>query len=443
MKIMTKRAGLIAALFVLLHLSGCGQTNASSKPSVILISGDTAGWITPCGCTANQSGGLLRRGTFIHSLESRDNVHYFDVGGAASGTTPYFKLKFETILAGEALMHIAAHNLGGPELAFDPAYLREVSGRTNVHFISANARDAAGMPIADPLTTMTLDGKVVAIIGVVSPRYANALVHIDDPRQSILRVLGTHEKFDSVIVLAYLPDDELQSLAASLPEVDAVIGGPTGQAIAPRQVGPTLIASATNKGKFLIELTESANSNPTWSGQVVQMDASIPDDPAQQRNLDSYLARLIDADFPAAESGVAPPLPPGAPASFRVAGTQSCAKCHVADYHAWEISKHARAGDDLVPRHFQADPSCLQCHTTCFALPGGFISPKRTPQLLGSGCENCHGSSAAHVANPAVKTPFIAIDQCIRCHDEENSPHFDKAAYWPRIQHGKKPKPAQ
>ena len=39
-----------------------------------------------------------------------------------------------------------------------------------------------------------------------------------------------------------------------LPEADAVIGGPTGQSIVPTAVGPTLLAAATNKGKFLVEL---------------------------------------------------------------------------------------------------------------------------------------------------------------------------------------------
>src|SRR6516225_2088203 len=55
----------------MIHL-GCDnrdQTAATAtKPGVIIISGDTAGWIVPCGCTANQSGGLLRRGTMVAKL---------------------------------------------------------------------------------------------------------------------------------------------------------------------------------------------------------------------------------------------------------------------------------------------------------------------------------------------------------------------------------------
>jgi hypothetical protein len=425
-------------LLLAVLIAGCDRQSPSSKPTVLVFSGDTAGWITPCGCTANQSGGLLRRGTYINSLSSRANVNYFDIGGAASGTSDYFKLKFEAILDGEALMHIAAHNLGGPELAMGPEYLREVSTKRNhFPFLSTNAHTASGS-FANASLSLNVHGKRIFVVGVVSPRYATPAIQVDDPRESILGSIR-NQKFDSLIVLAYLPQEELEALAAALPEADAIIGGPTGQAISPRKIGATLLASATNKGKFLIQLTPGGDA--PWSGEVVEMSAAIADDPEQKQNLEGYLSRLVTADFPAAETGVIPSLPASSPVSFRVAGTAACAKCHVADDHAWEISKHTRAGEDLIPRHFQADPSCLQCHTTGFALPGGFISPKRTPEWVGVGCENCHGPSQAHAANPSIRTPFAAMDQCIRCHDEENSPHFDKPTYWARIKHGVKIKP--
>jgi hypothetical protein len=82
------------------------------------------------------------------------------------------------------------------------------------------------------------------------------------------------------------------------------------------------------------------------------------------------------------------------------------------------------------------DNYCMQCHTTGFGLPGGFVSRTSSPQLVNVGCESCHGPSQAHVEKPKIRTPFAAADQCIRCHDHENSPEFVYAAYWPRIRHG-------
>ena len=74
---------------------------------MIVVSGDTAGWIVPCGCTANQSGGLARRARFVAD-QSDHEVVLLDAGGAPAGTTPYHRVKFEAILRGEMAMGIAA-----------------------------------------------------------------------------------------------------------------------------------------------------------------------------------------------------------------------------------------------------------------------------------------------------------------------------------------------
>ena len=76
-------------------------SETDSQPLYVVVSGDTAGWIVPCGCTSNQSGGLLRRGTYLQQLRSAGEVLYVDAGGAAAGTSAYDRAKFEAILQGE------------------------------------------------------------------------------------------------------------------------------------------------------------------------------------------------------------------------------------------------------------------------------------------------------------------------------------------------------
>src|SRR5262245_49011017 len=71
------------------------------QPIILLASGDTAGWIVPCGCTSNQSGGLLRRGTYVKELAQQGALIVVDVGGAPGGTSAYQRVKFEAILQGE------------------------------------------------------------------------------------------------------------------------------------------------------------------------------------------------------------------------------------------------------------------------------------------------------------------------------------------------------
>ncbi len=423
-------------------VTGCdrsGSDATTSRPVAVVISGDTGPWIVPCGCTANQSGGLLRRATFLAQSRAATNVIYADAGGAAAGTSEYFKEKFLAVLRGELAMGISAHNLGKAELAFGPDAISQIASELKVPFVSANARSGRdGKPLAPATRVVAVGGLRVALVGVASTQYATVDVKIDDPRQSISAALQSIKgTYDRVIVLAYLPDDELQQLAASLPEADAVIGGPTGQAQAPRAVGPTLVGAATNKGKFLIRLHLPTTAGPL-KGEVVEMSTALADDATQTANVQRYLKRLADLDLPATETGLITPVT-NAPASYRAAGSDSCLKCHVADAEAWHHSAHSHAGQTLARKgSFDADPYCLQCHATNFGLPGGFVSPKRTPALMVVGCESCHGPSAAHVERPSVHTTFAAMDQCIRCHDHENSPTFDREKYWAKIKHGKR-----
>jgi hypothetical protein len=410
-------------------LWACGRPSAAG-PFLLVVSGDTHGWITPCGCTVNQSGGLLRRGTYVADLRARQPVLYADAGGAADGTSDYHALKMAAIARGEVLMQIAAHNLGGSEIALGRARLDELARTTGVPWVSANVTAADGRPIAPAVRAATVAGRRVALVGVASPRYQTAELRVAPPREAVLNAVGGRkDAFDLLIVLAYMPDDELEALARELPEADAIVGGPTGQSVPPRRVGPTWLASATNKGKFAAEIPF-----PGDKVRIVELTGQFADAADQSRNLRQYLADLLAADFPAAATGLAP----DAPRQPRAAGGASCVDCHAADRTVWEGTGHAHAWASLQKTGAHADPSCQVCHTTSYAAPGGFSSIAGTPRLVDVGCESCHGPAADHARNPAVRTPFLAKAQCAVCHDGENSPGFTFDAYWPRIRHGAK-----
>ncbi|HLQ44766.1 MAG TPA: hypothetical protein VK137_08570, partial [Planctomycetaceae bacterium] len=168
------------------------QKSLPAKPIKIVVSGDTQGWIVPCGCTSNQSGGLPRRGRYVAELRQSNRVLLFDVGGAASGSAAYDRAKFEAILKGELLMTTAAHNLGESELKLGVETLRDVANRLQVRFVSANTTDETGKPIVPPGQLMQLVSSEVMstflVVGVVSPRYATAEIRVSEPHEAILRL---------------------------------------------------------------------------------------------------------------------------------------------------------------------------------------------------------------------------------------------------------------
>src|SRR6185369_3873605 len=158
---------IVILLLTSFFYAGCDQrSNPPQSNASLVISGDTTSWITPCGCTSNQSGGLLRRATFLKQLSSNGQVIYADAGGAIAGNSEYQRLKFEAILRGEVLMGIAAHNIGGAEASLGADSLRDLAKRTSAPLISANVTDSAGAAIAPASKIVTAGSNRIALVGL-------------------------------------------------------------------------------------------------------------------------------------------------------------------------------------------------------------------------------------------------------------------------------------
>ena len=438
----TNRLAAIAVLLLGALCCGCGsEASDDGRPCVLVVSGDTDGWIVPCGCAAKQAGGLPRRATYVGQLRKKAHVIVADVGGAPHDVSDYDRVKFEAILRGEMAMDIAAHNIGAGEAAMGADTLRELAKRLGVPFHSPHVRDTAGELVAQPVRIVEAGRRRIALIGVLDPSYATDQIRVEEPRQAILDAIeGPAADCDHLVVLAYMPYDALRALAETLPEVDAVLGGPTGQPVQPELLGPTLLASATNKGKFVARL-DVPTSDPAgrFSGSIVELGDQFADDSAQIANLNRYYDELAEHDFTPSQTALVDPLRANLPADFAIAGTESCRECHSKECDTWDKSGHASAWNSLTEKNAHVDPDCQRCHTTGYGFPGGFVSAKKSAASRNVGCEDCHGPSKAHAADETVRTPHFgrAADHCRTCHDRENSPHFDFDEYWAKIRHAK------
>jgi hypothetical protein len=176
--------------------------------------------------------------------------------------------------------------------------------------------------------------------------------------------------------------------------------------------------------------------------------------------LEDYALEVKDGNFPDKFPRRKHPVQLTFPQAEYV-GSEECKRCHQKEYEKWAHSGHAHAYQTLVdakhPKNRQYDGECLVCHVVGFGIDKGFVNEVKMPDLKNVGCESCHGPCSEHVnktkdkkihamINPyrweANETPQARIRRlnqidifCQKCHDIDNSVHFDFAKYWPKIVH--------
>ncbi len=132
-------------------------------------------------------------------------------------------------------------------------------------------------------------------------------------------------------------------------------------------------------------------------------------------------------------------------------GTKNCKKCHIKEWRSWDKTKMSKAYDILLPgeraeaktehgldpdKDYTKDEKCLRCHTTGYGKPGGFVSLEKTPELVGIGCEVCHGAGGTYTREDLMSNENkeyaradvvaagmihpIGAEVCESCHNSDN-----------------------
>jgi hypothetical protein len=113
------------------------------------------------------------------------------------------------------------------------------------------------------------------------------------------------------------------------------------------------------------------------------------------------------------------------------ASALTCKECHPRAYSTWRESNHRIAVQTLVAKN-RLDFACLKCHDSTYA-------PAHPDHALGEGvqCTSCHGDGSKHVRSRRKEDILNLKDgqACLKCHDQPNSPGFDYAKYLEKIRH--------
>jgi hypothetical protein len=187
-----------------------------------------------------------------------------------------------------------------------------------------------------------------------------------------------------------------------------------------------------------LPLDKSVGEDPRAAALVARYDAEVAE-------LNLAEARKLPASCPRPVRGE----PAYVGVSAKVSGGASCASCHPTEAAFWVRTPHSHAYETLEKAKKQFSLDCISCHVTGWQQPGGVCRIDRTqvggPGLAASGrvaglgrrdvqCEMCHGPASEHVRDPPEHIAAKVPEQvCKRCHEAENSPHFDDRRYRPWI----------
>jgi hypothetical protein len=278
---------------------------------------------------------------------------------------------------------------------------------------------------------------------------------------------------DQLVLLSYAEPDETEEIARRFPQFNFVVtaGGAEEPPKEPQLIEGTKthLIEVGHKGMYVI-VVGLYKEGTSFRYQKVPLDARFEDSPEMQKVMVDYQHDLETYGL----DGLGLEHPTAHPTARQFAGSEACAGCHTAATEVFLTTPHSHATQSLVdlvpPRQF--DPECLSCHVTgwepqkYFPFISGFTSLQETPEMVGNGCENCHGPAARHVAaemgdievedaeleelRAALRLKIVAnegnkdgqvfakgkvVQMCMQCHDLDNSPEFDFQLYWPHVKH--------
>ena len=451
--------------------------NWETPQAVLAITGELDGYIEPCGCTGkeNQKGGLSRRQNFLDAMRTAGwPVVAVDLGSQVKRFGRQAEVKYQSIADG-------LRQLGYTGIGFGPADLRLPAeelvaavasvGTEPTPFLSANV-GLLGLDanITPRFRVVEIGGLRIGITAVLGDSKAggirNDAIEIAPAESALAEIAALLQQgnCDHQVLLSWATPEETRSLAAAYPQFDIVVtagGADEPPAQLPELPNGGRLVELGHKGMYAVAVGFFPGSDQPFRSQRVPLDARWGEAREMIQLLASYQRQLESLGLEGLGLTAM-----RHPTGRRFAGSAACSDCHAYAYEVWEGSSHAVALTTLEeqdPRR-DGDPECLSCHVVGWApqrfepFEGGFLSMAKTPHLAHNGCENCHGPAAAHAAvergdvraslaeRDRLREELVltlgtpegkqrAVNNCLECHDLDNSPQFDFDEYWPSVDH--------
>jgi nucleotide-binding universal stress UspA family protein len=335
-----------------------------------------------------------------------------------------------------------AIGLGEFDLNYGLKFLREMIEKNDLPFTNANVRDPeSGETILPPYLLVERAGITFGICSVLDPEQRIITMAAKEPDLEVADPVATlrelvpqlREEADTVILLSHLGDRKTEEILREVTGIDiAVVGHSYRSFNSERVIGETALLSAVYEGRYIgradVELDREGVVQ-AFSVEVVGLDESIADNPVMAEKVEQFKKHL--EEFRLSLRGDHQPTLGSAKEEFL--GERSCRKCHQDIWAKLRDSGHQSAFASLGEKGQAYNPDCLVCHVTGYLYKGGYDDRPPYNRLANVQCEACHGYGTQHARDDSWAR--LARESCVACHDEENSPEFQFAPYWERIQH--------
>jgi hypothetical protein len=271
---------------------------------------------------------------------------------------------------------------------------------------------------------------------------SSAGVTVSNPEDALNELMPElKRKCDQIVVLAHMSMKLARELVEAAPGADFVVVGLQAQkSDSPFELEGARFMQPGNRGQYIADYRLSFGADGTLTDSVltvVELGDKVPADATMALKLKEYKAAVEDIrKAEAAERAREREEARRAAETYKescLGVEKSCVRCHKDKYDSWKETAHSHAFATLQQAFQSTNPECLRCHTTCqldLKQDGSVEVPEHLRNVQ---CEACHGMGAEHARDGSYGA--IAVETCLRCHDEANSPDFDLATYLPKVTH--------